>query len=530
MLGGLALLLYGLRLAGEGLHGATASRFRHLLGSVTGNRLLSVATGALATAIIPSSGAATMMLISLVSSGIMTSAQAMALILGADVGATLAVQLLAFPLRGYTLLFIIVGTALSLFSRRRSLRMAGLVVLGLGFMFLGLKVLTEGMAPLRSHPGAVALLAELGQTPLWVFVLSALLAALISSSTAAIGVAIAFASHGLLPLEAALPVVLGANLGACVTPLLSSLGAPVEARRVAVAHTLFKAIGVAIALPLLEPFASLVSATAGDLPRQIANAHTLFNLALVPIFLPVEGPFARGLAWVMRDGAPAETPGAPRYLDPLVLDSPPLALGQATRETLRMADFVQEMLRDTIRVFREDSLEILERIEQREQWVDTLNREIKLYITRISEASLGEEYAARESGVLTVTHDLETIGDIIDNNLMELAKKKVYQGLRFSEQGLKEISALHEQVSRNLELAITAFASQDISLAQQVLAENAQVNRLEREFSQAHIHRLHAGLRESIETSAIHLDLLTNLRRINSHVTSIAYPILETRP
>lgn len=497
---------------------------------MTENRVRSVATGALAAAIIPSSGAVTMMLISLVSSGVMTSAQAMAMVLGANVGATVAAQLLAFPVRDYALLLIVVGAALSLFVRRRPARMTGLVVLGLGLMFLGLRILTDGMAPLRSRPGAILLLAELGRSSLWVLLLSALLAALVSSSTATIALAIAFAGQGLLPLEAALPAVLGANIGASATPLLFSLGTQVEARRVAVAHTTRNLAAVALALPLLGPFASLVQATSDDLARQIANAHTLFNLALVLLFLPLEGPLAALLRRVVPDRAPAASPGAPRYLDPLALDSPPLALGQAARETIRMADIVQEMLRDTIRVFREDSLQILERIEQREQWVDTLNREIKLYITRLSESSLNEEYSAREAGILTVTHDLETIGDIIDNNLMELAKKKISQGLRFSEQGLKEITELHEQVGRNLQLVVTAFASQDAGLARQVLAEKARVTARERELRQAHIHRLHAGLRESIETSAIHLDILTNLRRINSHVTSIAYPILETRP
>jgi phosphate:Na+ symporter len=217
----------------------------------------------------------------------------------------------------------------------------------------------------------------------------------------------------------------------------------------------------------------------------------------------------------------------PKYLDPYVLDSPSIALGLATREALRMADVVQEMMRDTLKVFQQNNRDLLEDIEKRDDWVDLLDREIKLYLTKLSSEALSEDQSEREVALLALINDLENIGDIIDKNLMDIGKKKIYQGLRFSEQGLKEIEAYHGMVSRNFEHALSAFASQDIELAQRVIQEKVTINHQERALRQAHIERLHQGLRESIETSALHLDILTNLKRVNYHVTSLAYPIVE---
>jgi phosphate:Na+ symporter len=194
-----------------------------------------------------------------------------------------------------------------------------------------------------------------------------------------------------------------------------------------------------------------------------------------------------------------------------------------------MSDIVLGMHRDTIRVFKEDAIELAEDIQKRDNWVDQLNRKIKLYITQLSASSLTDDQSQREVALLALTGDLETIGDIIDRNLMELAKKKIYKGLRFSDRGQMEIVDLHKKVGRNFELVISAFTSQDVELAHRVIKEKTAITQAERELRAAHIERLREGLPESIETSAIHLDILTNLVRINHHVTSIAYPIAELK-
>lgn len=528
LLGGVALLLYGLQLAGDALQGIAGGRLRAVLGRFTRNRMVGLAVGAFVTALIQSSSATTVMLVGFTGAGLMTLSQTIALILGADIGTTLTVQLIAFRITDYALAIVAIGFALFFFSRRREIRAAGTALFGFGLIFFALKLMAEGMAPLRESELARALVLSVGDNPIWGILVSAVLTALLHSSAATIGIAIAFATQGLMPLESAVPIILGANVGTCFTAWMASLGVSLEARRVAGAHILFKTLGAVLILPFLESFGSLIGRTSSDTVRQIANAHTLYNLGIALLFLPFTGPMARFLTWLIPERPSIDDIGRPKYLDPRVLDSPALALGQATREAIRMSDIVRDMYRQTIQVFTGNNPEILEHIERQDDWVDTLNREIKLYITKLSVQSLTDEQSEREVALLALSSDLETIGDIIDRNLMELAKKKIYKGLRFSEQGLREIVELHDRIGKNFEQVISAFASQDPELARRIIKAKDEIRRMERELRAAHIQRLHAGLTESIETSAIHLDILTNLVRINHHITGIAYPILET--
>lgn len=529
LLGGVALLLYGLQLAGDGLQGLAGARLRSILAIFTKNRVMGLAAGAFITAVIQSSSATTVMLVGFTGAGLMTLSQTVALILGADIGTTLTVQLIAFQITDYALAILSVGFALYFFGKPRRIKLIGTVLFGFGLIFFSLKLLSDGMAPLKDNEVVRQMLLGVRDAPLWGILISAVLTALLHSSAATIGIAIASATQGLLPLASAVPIILGANVGTCATAWVASLGSTAEAKRVALAHILFKLMGVMLLLPFLQPFVGYVGQTSENIVRQIANAHTFFNFGIALLFLPFTGPLARLVTSLIPERPAVEESSRPKYLDLMVLDTPALALGQATREALRMSDIVRDMYRDTIRVFTENNQEALEQIERKDDWVDTLNREIKLYITKLSAKSLTEEQSEREVALLSLTSDLETIGDIIDRNLMELAKKKIYKGLRFSDQGLKEIIQLHDRVGQNFEQVISAFASHDPDLAQRVILAKDEITHLERELRAAHIQRLHAGLPESIETSAIHLDILTNLVRINHHVTSIAYPIIEAK-
>ncbi|MFQ5455457.1 MAG: Na/Pi cotransporter family protein [Nitrospirota bacterium] len=527
LIGGISLLLYGLHLTGEALQGLAGTRLRYILNSVTRNRVYGVLTGALFTALIQSSSATTVMLVGFTSAGLMTLSQSIAVILGADIGTTLTVQLIAFHIIDYALLIIGIGFYIFFASKSRKLKFIGSAIMGFGFIFLSLNILSDSMSPLANNKIVNDLIIRAAERPLLSIILSAVLTALLHSSNAAIGIVIVFASQGIINLSAAIPIVIGANIGTCATALISCIGNNAEAKRVALAHTMFKILGTIMIYPFLEQFGSFISSSASGITRQIANTHTFFNLGIGIIFLPFSTIFAGLITRLIPEKPAGREIFRPRYLDDHVLDSPPLALGQATREALRMADIVQDMLRDTINVFMKDNQELLEDIEKRDDWVDNLDREIKLYITRLSEQILSEEQSAREVAILSLINDLENIGDIIDINLMELARKKIYQGLHFSDKGLKEIIELHYLVAKNFEQGVSAFAGQDVELAEKVIKEKTHINQKERELRTAHIHRLHKGLRESIETSAVHLDVLTNLKRINSHITSIAYPIIQ---
>jgi phosphate:Na+ symporter len=527
LFGGTALLLYGIRLSGDSLQRAMGGRLRQLLTVMSRTRLAAVASGALVTSIIQSSAATTLMLIGFVSAGLMTFRQTLGVILGADIGTTVTVQLIAFRITDWALLLIGVGFVVTFIARRSTPRDVGQAILGLGLMFLGLKLIVEGAATLKESPLALELLAVATDTPIIAVLAAAVFSALVTSSAATIGLALALTAQGLIALPGAIAIVLGANVGTCATALATSIGATAEAKRVAVAHIAFKLLGVALVFPLIGPFTSVIAASAVDPARQVANAHTLFNLGISLVFLP----FTTVAAWAIERMVPQspteETPFRTKYLDERALEQPSLALGQAHREALRMADVVQGMLRDALTAFRTDSLAMIEDIEKRDDQVDFLEREMKLFLARLGREAMGPELSRKEIGMISFIGNLENIGDIIDKNLMELARKKYYQGRRFSEAGWAEIQEFHSLVGKNLERAIAAFAASDQTLAQEVLDQRPLMRSRERELRESHLSRLRAGLAESLETSEIHLDILTNLKRISSHVSALMFPILD---
>jgi phosphate:Na+ symporter len=525
LFGGVMLLLYGMRTAGEGLQKAAGARLRSFLLTATSNRLKGAAVGAVMTALLQSSSAATVMLVGFVGSGLLGLEETMAVILGADVGTTLTVQAIAFRAYDYAIAIIGLGVLLRLLGRGAA-KDVGQAVLGFGFLFLALKILIATFEPVSRNALLRELLLGLSADPVAGVIISALLTALLQSSAATLGLAITAAHSGLITLDAAVPVILGANIGTCVSALASSIGARADAKRAALAHVLFKVAGVVLVLPVLGPFTRLVGLSSSELTRQVANAHTFFNIAIMVIFLPFTGALTRLVKAIMPEREAQAGPG-PRYLDPIVLSSPALALIQATREALRAADTVEEMLRRSIEVFERNDVELIEKIEEKDNDVDTLDREIKLFLTKLSRESLSDEQAKRELEIMLFTDNMENIGDVIDKNLMELARKKTRGGFSFSREGMNEIRALHRKVMDNFGMGVATFAGGDADMARRLLNHKEKLSELERELREAHIKRLHMGLKESIDTSSIHLDMLANLKRINSYVANAAYPVIE---
>ncbi|OGL19223.1 MAG: hypothetical protein A3K12_05470 [Candidatus Rokubacteria bacterium RIFCSPLOWO2_12_FULL_71_19] len=449
------------------------------------------------------------------------------MILGADIGTTFTVQLLAFNIQGLALLLVGVGFAMSFFARRGMAKNIGQAILGFGFLFLGMRVMTEGIAPLASHDLTRQVLLAFAANPVLGILAGAFLSATMASSAATIGLALSLATQGLLGLAGAIPVVLGANIGTCAAALAASLRTSSDARRVAAAHIAFKVLGVALVFPFIQPLTGLVAQTAQEPARQIANAHTLFNVAISALFLPFAAVAARAIIALVPEEERADNPFKTRYLDDRYLDQPALAIGQAMREALRMGDVAQAMLRDAMTVLRTDNQELLEDVERRDDQLDYLEREIKIFLSRLGRETMSSDLAQKEIALITFIGNLENIGDIIDKNLMELARKKLYQGRKFSEAGEAELIEFHAIVSKNLERAIASFAANDRSLAQEVLDQRPIVRQREREMRESHLTRLRRGLAESLETSEIHLDVLTNLKRISSHITALVFPILE---
>lgn len=520
------LILFGMKLAGEGLQRAAGAKLRNFLLTATGNRFKGVGVGAAITALLQSSSATTVMLVGFVGSGLMGLTQTMGVILGADIGTTITVQLLAFKVYDYAIGIVGLGIITAFLGRSGRWKDIGQAILGFGFVFFALKLLIDTFEPVSQNPLMKEFLLGFSKDPFAGIIISALLTALFQSSAATLGIALTAAHSGILSIEAAVPIVLGANIGTTVTAIVSSLGATVDAKRVAMANVLFKVVGVLLVLPFLGFFTTLVGSSSPDAARQVANAHTFFNIGIAVLFLPFTGPFTRLVSALLPQSFAPERFG-PKYLDPIVLTSPTLALVQATRESLRSADIVQEMLTRSIEVFETDNIALLEDIQEMDDDVDLLDREVKFFIIKLSKETLSEEQARREQEIMLFSDNIENIGDVIDKNLMELAKKKIKGGLSFSRDGMEEIRALHKKVLENFQTGVAAFAGSDHELARRLVTHKQKLSELEKDLRQSHINRLYKGFKESIDTSAIHLDVLTNLKRINSYITNTAYPMLE---
>jgi phosphate:Na+ symporter len=523
LLGGTALLLYGVRLVGEGLQRAAGTRLRHVLSTLTGDRFRALLVGAGVTAVLQSSSATTVMLVGFASAGLLSLRQTIGVILGADIGTTVTVQLLAFDLLGYAPLVVFLGWLLYT-AFGGTIKYIGQAILGFGFLFLGMKLIADGTVPLKESALFGDIFRALVAQPLILFLVAAVFSAVVRSSAATLGIALSFAASGLMNLDGAMPMIFGANVGTAATALVAAVGANAEARRVAAAHAIFKVVGVLIFVPFSVAFAELVSRTTDDPARQIANAHSLFNLILALLFLPFTRIAADLFTRLIPDTGRREV-GA-MYLNPNVLDTPAVAIGQATREVLRLGDVVLQSLRDSITVFERDDERLMKEIIRRDDLIDRLEEDIKQYVVKLREQSLTEEQSQRESALLFTVINLEEIGDVIEKDLMELAEKKIRGHYRFSAQGWAEIVDLHRMVVENLELAISAIATQDKGIAEKVVRHKSNINLMERRLRQTHMDRLHEGLRETIDTSSIHLDVLAALKRANSLVAGIAYAVL----
>jgi len=526
-LAGIALMLLGTHNLRVGSDRAFGAKLRQWMRTATKANLRAMIAGFLISVLLPSSTAVSLLAVEAIAAGYVTLPHMLALMLGANVGFTTTVQLLAFKLYIYYGLFIVAGAPFYLFSQKQTTRGFGQILLGIGFLLLSIGMLTDAVAPWKNSAEIRQVLELLEHHPWLLVAFTALLTVGLQSPTSAVGIALALCDQQVLALNAAVAMVIGANVGVAVTGLLAGFTRS-ETRRMAIGNLLFKIVGALACTPFLP---SLVSALkpvspSGD-SQLIANAHLLFNVALTVVFLPFVAPIAGLLEKFVPARAVAPDEFGPRYLDPSALASPALALGQAAREILHMGDIVRQMLHDAYRCFHANDDALCQKVQKTDDKIDTLNSAIKTYITRISERALRPEESRREVALLTFATELETIGDIIDLNLVDLARKKIALSVDFSKDGAAELDSFFQKVLADFDMAMSAFTSQDKTLADQLLQRKREINELERDLRNRHFRRLQEGLKESFETSAIHLDVLTNLKAINSHLTSVAYPILE---
>ncbi|MBL8709291.1 MAG: Na/Pi cotransporter family protein [Rhodospirillaceae bacterium] len=527
LFGAAALLLWGLRMVRTGVLRAYGAQLRQNLSHATNNRFSAFLSGLGITCLLQSSSATALLSASFASRKLVTTAGALAVMLGADLGTSLVAQAYSFKVGWISPLLIIVGWIMFNKFEDSKVRDLGRAIVGLGIALLGLHLITEAAEPVRDAPMLPMVLRLMSDAPVFGVVVGAVLTVLSTSSLAVVLLVISFMAKGMVSLDLGFALILGANLGSAVMPILATAGEPPEARRVPVGNLIFRAVGVAAMLPfiaMIQPYVALLEA---DPVRQALNFHVAFNLALAILFIGLTGPVARLTARLLPDQPVSDDPGRPRYLSHGPVDQPTIALANAAREALRMGDIVGQMLRQSLEVFRTDDRRMIKQVSDLDTQVDRLNEAIKIYLTNVSRELMDPADQKRVVDLITFITNLEHIGDIVDKNLMELATKKVKYQLKFSPEGTQELDSIHERLTHNLELAMNVFMSGDLKLARQLFEEKQLFREMERSAAENHLARLRSGRIESLQTSSLHLDILRDLKRINSHLGIVAQPILE---
>jgi len=528
LLGGIALLLWGVRMVRTGVSRALGASLRNVLRVAAGNRFRALGAGLLITVPLQSSTATAIITGAFADRRLIGLAAALAVMLGADVGTAVAAQLLAIDLHWLSPLLVITGFALFVAGRVAKQKQIGRALIGVGLIMLALRLVVAASEPLRQSPALAAVLAALENDIIFTAMLAALLTWLSHSSIAIILTVAGLVDAGVIPVAMAIPFVLGANAGAAIAPWAATSANSPAGRRPALGNLLMRGGAALAALAALPWLAPVLLGLLGSGSALVLNVHLAFNLALAALMLPLVGPAARLIEWLMPDRpTAADDLMAPRHLDEGALAMPSVALTSAAREALRLGDVVETMLERSIDAFKAGDATLVKEIEASDDTVDALHEAIKLYLTRLSQEELDPEESHRCIEILTFTTNLEHIGDIIDRNLMELAAKKIKGGLRFSAAGLAEIEALHARTVESLRLALTVFMQGDIAQARKLIAGKTAIRAMEAEAMESHLERVARRLPESLATSSLHLDVLRDLKRIHSHIAAVAYPILE---
>jgi phosphate:Na+ symporter len=528
LLGGVALLLWGLHMVHSGILRAFGPDLRLLLAKALNNRFSAFAAGIGLTALLQSSTATALITTSFAAEGMVSLVSALAIMLGANVGTTLIVQVMSFNIAAVAPILFIIGLVAFRSGPRSRIKDIGRVSIGLGLMLLALHILLDSLAPAENAPGAVVVMNALTGDPVLCIIIGALVTWVVHSSVASVLLVMSLAYAHFISPYAALALVLGANLGSAINPLFEGARRDNPASyRPPLGNVVNRLIGIALVAPFLHPIAELLQVWQPDLAKATAMFHIAFNAATALIFIGLLDPVARLLETLLPNRLREADPSRPRYLDESALETPSLALADAARETLHMGDHVEIMLRKVMAAMMTNDRALVDQVSRMDNNVDGLDEAIKLYVTKLTRGSLDEREGKRAMEIISFAINLEHIGDIIDKNLSELATKKIKRRFQFSPEGAEELSAFHKRTLDALRIAFGVFMSGDVNEARKLLAEKAALRNTELAATERHLDRLREGRPETVETTSLHLDVLRDLRRIHSHICSVAYPVLD---
>ena len=547
LLGGLGLFLFGMKIMSEGLQKIAGSKMRKILAALTNNRIVGTLVGIAVTAIIQSSSATTVMVVGFVNAGLMSLVQSIGIILGANIGTTVTAQLIAFKITKYALPAIGIGAGFKLFSKNKKWSYIGEILLGFGLLFFGLSVMKNAFDPLKTSEEFRQLFIMVGDNHLLGVFIGAILTIIVQSSSATIGITLALASTGILNFEASVALILGENIGTTITANLAAIGTNLAARRTALAHFLFNAIGVCYMLIFFKFFTGFISSiTPGDadfviqtqeqvarlggeigdkpfIARHIANTHTMFNIVNTIIFLPLVGLLAKLSTMAIR-GRDEEMEFHLKYLDNRVLNTPPIALAQARSETRRMAQVAQEMVDDTLAFLQDNDLKRIATLEKKEDLTDILQKEITNFLVSLSQKSITQESSREIASMMHMVNDLERVGDHCEN-LWLLSQRKLEQKIIFSEIAMNEIAEISGITRDFLARIVRALEEKDVGIYDEAHDLEDAIDVLEERLRNNHIRRLNTG-ECTVNSGLIFIDMLHNFEKIGDHTFNLAKAVV----
>ena len=530
LIGGLGLFLYGMNLMGEALQKSAGNKLKKIVELLTSNVLMGVLVGIVVTGIIQSSSATTVMVVGFVNAGIMSLSQAIGVIMGANIGTTVTAQLVSFNLEGLAPVALGIGIVIYLFSSKQRNKNFAEILIGFGILFTGMEFMKDAVKPLADLPQFRDALLYFGVHPVLGILAGFLITGIVQSSSASMGMLIALASQGLLPLSSALPILYGDNIGTCVTSLLSSIGASRNAKRAAIMHLTFNIIGTIIFMLILnKPVIAIVTKIdPTDAARQIANAHTLFNLLSVIILLP----FSRFIVKLVMVLVPekdneSENESNTKYLDERMLETPSVALGNTVKEVLRMGNKASFALESSLKALVNKDSDEVDKTFATERIVNKLQKDLLNYLLKLSKSPLNDIERMKADLLFNTVNDIERVSDHADN-IAEIAKDIIDSDLNLSENAINDITDVYEKALSNFKNSLIALDTADLDLANQVLECEKEVNYLEKLFRKSHMDRLSENAC-SLDSGVFYLDLLSNLERISDHASNIAQQVLQIK-
>ncbi|VVQ10821.1 hypothetical protein PS918_05268 [Pseudomonas fluorescens] len=528
LLSAVALLIWGTHIVRTGILRVYGSNLRHVIGQNMSRRWLAFISGIVVTAMVQSSNATAMLVTSFVGQGLMALTPALATMLGADVGTALMARVLTFDLSWLSPLLIFLGVIFFLSRKQTRLGQMGRVSIGLGLIILALQLIVEAAAPITHAQGVKVIFASLTGDILLDALVGALFAMISYSSLAAVLLTATLAGASVISLPVAIGLVIGANIGSGVLAFLSTSMQNAAGRQVALGSLLYKLIGLLLIIPVLDPLVHWIDSLDFSPQEMVIGFHLLYNTVRCLILLPSVGPMARFCAWVLPERPQINGMAKPRHLDPTALVTPSLALANAARETLRMGDLIDNMLEAMLDVLHGKQTAVTQEMRRLTDDVEALYSAIKLYLAQMPREDLSDQDSRRWAEIIELAINLKLASDLIERMLRKVQQQKTAQRRSFSEVGLEELAGLHSQLIANLRLGLSVFLSGDKESARQLLREKRRFRAQERRLAHAHVSRLQRKIVQSIETSSLHLELIADMKRLNSLFCSSAYVVLET--